>query len=179
MLTDISEGMVETLAERVRESEQIKTCIADVCCLPFSDGEFDVVIANHMLYHVPDMRCALREIRRVLKDGGRFIASTIGDGNLCELWEAAGATAPTLKFTLDNGHELLAEFFSSVEMHEHLSKPVITNARHAVEYMESSASFGAFTKKSSEELFKAINDRITADGAFEVTKRAGLFVCNK
>ncbi len=91
----------------------------------------------------------------------------------------AGAAAPTLKFTLDSGHELLAKFFSSVEMHEHPSKPVITNARHAVEYMESSASFGAFSAESSEELFETINDRITADGAFEVTKRAGLFVCNK
>ncbi len=178
-LTDISEGMVRTLAERFAASGQIATLKADACCLPFSDGEFDIVIANHMLYHVPDMRAALREMRRTLKDGGRFFASTVGDGNFRQLWEATGTEAPKIKFTLDNGGALLGEFFSSVKMYEHPSKLMITNARHAVEYMESSISLGAFARESSERLFRVLNDKIASDGAFEVTKRAGLFVCEK
>jgi ubiquinone/menaquinone biosynthesis C-methylase UbiE len=38
--------------------------------MPFGDNEFDVVICNHVLEHVPDDRKAIREIFRILKHGG-------------------------------------------------------------------------------------------------------------
>lgn len=38
--------------------------------LPFDDGFFDAVISSHVIEHVPDQRLHLREIRRVLKEGG-------------------------------------------------------------------------------------------------------------
>ena len=41
--------------------------------MPFSDETFDVVIASHVLEHVPNMQLALKEIRRVMKEGGIFI----------------------------------------------------------------------------------------------------------
>ena len=45
----------------------------DVQHMPFSNKEFDVVICNHVLEHVPDDRLAIREIFRVLKPGGYAI----------------------------------------------------------------------------------------------------------
>jgi SAM-dependent methyltransferase len=42
----------------------------DIQHMPFTDQEFDVVICNHVLEHVPDDRKALREIFRVLKING-------------------------------------------------------------------------------------------------------------
>jgi len=46
---------------------------ADITRLPFRDGEFDVVLVNHVLEHVPDDRAALRELHRVLTPGGRAL----------------------------------------------------------------------------------------------------------
>ncbi len=46
---------------------------ADITRLPFGDGEFDAVLISHVLEHVPDDRAALREVRRVLRPGGRAI----------------------------------------------------------------------------------------------------------
>ena len=43
--------------------------------LPFADASFDVVICSEVLEHVHDHRGLLREIARVLKPGGRFVAS--------------------------------------------------------------------------------------------------------
>jgi ubiquinone/menaquinone biosynthesis C-methylase UbiE len=44
--------------------------------LPFADGRFDVVLSTFVLHHLPEdlKRAGFREIRRVLKPGGRFVA---------------------------------------------------------------------------------------------------------
>ena len=69
-LTDFSEGMVAAAQRNLAEIGRVFAFRqADAQDLPFEAAAFDTVIANHMLYHVPDRR-ALAEIRRVLKPGG-------------------------------------------------------------------------------------------------------------
>lgn len=46
--------------------------IGDAENLSFDDATFDEVYSNGVLHHVPDVGKAFREIRRVLKPGGRF-----------------------------------------------------------------------------------------------------------
>lgn len=43
---------------------------ADICNLPFKDAEFDVILCNHVLEHIPDDTKAMQELYRVLKPGG-------------------------------------------------------------------------------------------------------------
>ncbi|MGZ0016323.1 class I SAM-dependent methyltransferase [Yeosuana sp. AK3] len=43
---------------------------ADICNLPFSENEFDVILCNHVLEHIPDDTKAMQELYRVLKPGG-------------------------------------------------------------------------------------------------------------
>lgn len=40
--------------------------------LPFKDGEFDFIIANHVLEHIPDWWSCFQELARVLKTGGKL-----------------------------------------------------------------------------------------------------------
>jgi SAM-dependent methyltransferase len=87
-LTDLSAGMISEARERLRElSPAPEFREADAQSLPFRDAGFDVVIANHMLYHVPDRPRALGEVRRVLRPGGRFFAATYPWTHLIELRE--------------------------------------------------------------------------------------------
>ncbi|MCR8668356.1 class I SAM-dependent methyltransferase [Aestuariibaculum sp. M13] len=43
---------------------------ADICDLPFKDNEFDVILCNHVLEHIPDDTKAMQELYRVMKPGG-------------------------------------------------------------------------------------------------------------
>jgi SAM-dependent methyltransferase len=45
----------------------------DAETLPFDDGQFDAVYSQVVLYRLPDPSRALREIRRVLAPGGRYL----------------------------------------------------------------------------------------------------------
>jgi SAM-dependent methyltransferase len=46
---------------------------ADICHLPFFNDEFDVILCNHVLEHIPDDTKAMQELYRILKPGGMGI----------------------------------------------------------------------------------------------------------
>lgn len=62
----------------------------DMLDMPFADASFDCVIANHVLEHVSDIRRALGEIRRVLRQEGLAILQTPYSAKLHHTWEDAG-----------------------------------------------------------------------------------------
>ncbi len=107
---DTSEAAVEAARARGLEAH-----LADVRELPFEDGAFDVVMCNHMLYHVPDRARAIAELARVLRPGGRFVGMYSNRAHLRELWNAIGFAWPTDDFDGENGTEQLAPYFGRVE----------------------------------------------------------------
>lgn len=65
--------------------------------LPAEEGSFDAVLASLSLMYVIDRRTAAKEIARVLKTGGRFVAAVWSSADVCDivrLQEAAGRFAP-------------------------------------------------------------------------------------
>lgn len=107
--TDASSTMVaETLARGVPAQH------ARAESLPFPDASFDVVVAAWMLYHVTDLDHVLREVRRVLRAGGTFLAATNGDRHLAELLTEAGGAPLTTQFSSENGEDSLREHFDDV-----------------------------------------------------------------
>jgi ubiquinone/menaquinone biosynthesis C-methylase UbiE len=73
---DSSDGMLKTA--RVPLGNRAEYALADAEALPFPDAAFDVVVVNHMLYHVPDRPRAFGEIQRVRAPAGAFHCSTNG-----------------------------------------------------------------------------------------------------
>ncbi|MBX3280278.1 MAG: ubiquinone/menaquinone biosynthesis methyltransferase [Acidobacteria bacterium] len=71
---DITRGMIE-ISERKRLErgvENVTFHLADIMNMPFEDASFDHITCGYALRNVPDVEGALREIRRVLKPGGKF-----------------------------------------------------------------------------------------------------------
>jgi SAM-dependent methyltransferase len=69
--------------------------------IPYSDGSFDLVIANHVLEHVPDDLKALAEIHRIIKPGGYAILQTPFSAKLHKTWSDEG---------VDNDHARLIAY---------------------------------------------------------------------
>lgn len=90
---DQSAGMVrEARARAGGDGQRGYVAQADAQALPFGDLTFDRGLAAHMLYHVPDRVAALRELRRVVRGGGRVVLATNAAVYLDRLHQAA-ATA--------------------------------------------------------------------------------------
>ena len=71
---------------------------ADICNLPFKDNQYDVILCNHVLEHIPDDTKAMQELYRVLKPGGMAIlqipqdlsrATTFADNTITDQKERA------------------------------------------------------------------------------------------
>jgi sarcosine/dimethylglycine N-methyltransferase len=72
---DLSEAFVEAaryLTERTGQNGPVAFQAASALDLPFEDGRFDVVLLQHVAMNISDRARLYREIRRVLKSGGRF-----------------------------------------------------------------------------------------------------------
>jgi sarcosine/dimethylglycine N-methyltransferase len=72
---DLSEPFVEGaryLTERTAQSGQVSFQTGSALELPFDDGSFDTVLLQHVAMNISDRARLYREIRRVLKSGGRF-----------------------------------------------------------------------------------------------------------
>jgi ubiquinone/menaquinone biosynthesis C-methylase UbiE len=144
--------------------------VGDVQELPFADGAFDCVVANWMLYHVPDVDLGLAEIARVLKPGGRLVAATSGQHHLGELWTLVGRdrTTEPARFHSENGEAMLRPHFAHVERNDVEGSVTFADADSARAYVTSSVAH------------KHLADRMPdLDGPLVATRRNTIFVATK
>ena len=78
--TDASAEMIAQARQSSR-STRLHFSVQDMFHLPYADGSFDVVIAANALHIVPEPERALREMGRVLKDGGVLVVPTFTHGD--------------------------------------------------------------------------------------------------
>jgi SAM-dependent methyltransferase len=164
---DQSERMVE-----LARGEGVDARVGDVQDLPFRDGEFDCVAANWMLYHVPDLDQGLAEIARVLRPGGRLVATTNGQDHLLELWDVVDAAdsrlARDFAFGAENGEAILRRFFPSVEMRDASGTVRVAEPDSIVRYLD------------SVEAWKHLVDRVPAEIVPFTARRSNVvFVAEK
>src|SRR5262245_44342670 len=183
-LSDFSPGMLaETRRNLASGRYPFQFEVIDAQSIPFADASFDMVIANHMLYHVPDRPQALSEIRRVLRPDGRFYASTVGADHLREIGELVRRFDPEIifgirdeaNFTLDSGAQQLAPYFSSVVLHRYEDALVVAEAEPLIAYILSGRVGASLEGDRAKELAIFIQREFSEHGALHITKDAGLF----
>ncbi len=181
VLTDLSEGMLETAKENLGERDNVEYRIEDIQALSFEDGTFDVIIANMMLYHVPDLNKGLAEVRRVLKEGGVFYCATFGENNftdrLAEWFRLGGEEfRPNHNFTMQNGVDKLQAVFNDVTRLFYDDSLHITDMEDLVTYLRSLSSFKAVLDLPEQKIRDILSEH-AAGGAIDLPKDYGMFIC--
>ncbi len=181
-LSDLSDGMLDSAWRNlVVTGRSFKFERIDAQSIPYEDQPFDAVIANHMLYHVPDRRQALREMRRVLKDDGVLFTTTIGENHMRKMWgwieRASGSerNTYTLTFTLENGKEQLWEFFSRVEMTRYPDDLRVTDVSTIMAYIRSMTSTADFREDEFLSIERELMEMMRKNGEIFIAKDSGLF----
>ena len=79
--------------------------------LPFSDDSFDLVVCSEVLEHLHDYKDAIKEINRVLKPGGQFLASVPAEfpEKICWLLSEAYQKQPGGHLRIFKKNELIKE----------------------------------------------------------------------
>jgi ubiquinone/menaquinone biosynthesis C-methylase UbiE len=187
-LSDFSPGMVREAKNNLRLHRGYFTFeSSNAMAIPFPNATFDAVVANHMLYHVPDRQMALKEINRVLKPNGQFFAATNGKNHLRELDEIIDAcslptgahlstTFSSAGFTLDNGVQQLTPWFTQLVIRHYADALIVTEAKPLVNYILSMIPHTDIIPDDSYEtrLITIVNDKIQQYGAINIQKSTGM-----
>ena len=192
LLGDRSSGMLRTAGERLAGTGlAFRRAGLDVQALPFPEASFQVVVANHMLYHVPDRARALAELRRVLVPGGRVYSTTNGWSHLLEMRELvrrfglasgmraalSGAGRVAGGWDLEDGAREFGARFADVRVESYRDDLRVTDAGPLVDALRSMGSTGgddSADEQALAELRSHVEWMIGLEGSFHVSTWAGL-----
>jgi len=105
------------MLERARRKAPELTFIeGDVLALPFADASFDVAVVGFGIRNVADLEAGLRELRRVLRSGGRL--------GILEITTPRGVLAPFYRFWFDRAVPLLGRVLPGGEAYTYLPASV-------------------------------------------------------
>ena len=182
-LSDLSSGMLDAawrnlvVTGRAFQFKEI-----DAQSIPFEDETFDVVIANHMLYHVPDRPKALKEIRRVLKSDGHLFATTIGQNHLKEIANWTQQLNPGTDFisfgspfTLENGLEQLKQFFAQVTLSRYPDSLQVTEVKPIIAFILSTSHATEIVEEEFAKLEIELEQELKEKSKIFIQKDSGLF----
>ena len=184
ILSDFSEGMVEIVRNKFSFHSGVSFEQINIEAIPYEAETFDMVIANMMLYHVPDLQQGLREVKRVLKTGGTFCCATFGEngiqGYLTGTLDGYGIKIDINgSFTLQNGADILKKHFAEVNRRDYIDALEVTVTEDLLDYLYSMASIGNLGNVTREELYRCFEASKDEKGIIHIPKEYGVFVCRK
>lgn len=188
LLSDYSKGMLDGVNEKFSKYSNVSFQEIDIQSIPLADNSFDIVVANHMLYHVPDVSKALSEVHRVLKQGGVFYSSTNSSKGMMEYLHNAlkdfnpaidAFQSNTYSFSLECGTDILTQFFESVKLLERADSLKITETQDLIDWIESTISITQFPKDTLTGLYDYFENIRLTDGLINIPKLAGVFISRK
>jgi ubiquinone/menaquinone biosynthesis C-methylase UbiE len=204
---DLSLGMLAVCRTRAQATAIAHAAFANgnIESLPFGDSTFGLAMANHMLYHVPDIPRAVVALRRALRPGGIFLATTGSPDDYAEMmalhWDGVRATGVSLdprqddgvmtRFSLENGRDYIAPYFPDVELRKREDALRIPTVEAFMRFYLSAWIYTGATGPDDPRVppggWHALAEWVGAraraiiarDGVFRMRKTAGAFIARK
>ncbi|KAE9973413.1 hypothetical protein EG328_000749 [Venturia inaequalis] len=181
-LTDFSPAMCDKLRDLRIEGSTVKQC--DAADLPFEDASFDVVIANHMLYHLDNPDTGIKEFARVLRPGGKLKTALNRRTHIEELINLGTAIGRpsqilnTAKITAETAPEYLAKHFEDVEAIRFPGDFVVSTVDPVLAYL---GSWGdePLSEEQVAKVRAVVEPEIAEKGRFKIRKEMVLLSARK
>jgi len=185
-LTDLMPGMAAEASRELEGDPRFRVQVMDAQKIESADASFDGVIASHMLYHVPDLPKALKEIRRVLRPGGKLLATTNSEQHMRPMkeliFEFLGDRSPIpaeIPFSLENGERLIEPIFDRVQRRSIKSELRVTEPEAVVRYILSiEGAPERIVGERLRQLRQRVCNEIHSAGAFVLSTEAGMFIAS-
>ncbi len=187
-LSDISSGMLRDARRAIGSSDTRFAFRAFDCKkIPYKDGSFDLVIANHVLFYCDDIPAVLKEICRVLSPEGHFLCSAYGKAHMQEVSQLVedfddrivlSADKLYERFGRENGRKILEPFFPDAKWLSYEDFLLVQDAEPLISYVLSCHGNQNQYILDHYKEFRAFTTKKTAKG-FRITKDAGVFLCEK
>ncbi|WP_160686987.1 methyltransferase domain-containing protein [Clostridium sp. C2-6-12] len=186
-LTDISEGMLEDARQNLGDySKKLNFNRVDAQNIPYEDNSFDVVIADHIFYHISDKQKALSEIKRVLKPKGYLYLATIGKNHLIELRELLKEFKSNIviaqsdfaeDFGLENGATQISNYFDTIELLRYEDSLIVSEIEPIINYLYSTTgnSKEILVGENLKNFESFVESKMKATGDIFITKDTGVF----
>jgi SAM-dependent methyltransferase len=116
---------IADLAEAGRRSVYRLVTAADSGALPFGDARFRSVVSNCVFEHIPRIDATISEIARVLKPGGVFATTVIGD----RFREFLTDEKAWRRLGLSAAHRAYVDWFNRKAVHFHFDSPKVWSDR--------------------------------------------------
>ena len=187
VLSDKSDGMLRDVQRELGEDNRFSYEKFDCKEIPYRKAEFDLVIANHVLFYCEDISQVLSECKRVLRPNGQFLCSTYGHNHMKEITELVqrfnkdivlSADCLYEHFGLENGADILNAFFDEVEERIYEDAIEIDEPEPLISYILSChGNQNQLLLDQYKEFGEYVSNQMR--GGFHITKEAGAFVCRK
>ncbi len=199
-MTDNSEKMLEAARQKIEQDKtiyqekniQFVFLQMDAEDISVTEGGFDRIIANHMLYHVSNEKrpLLLKRCHDLLKEEGMFYASTVGKEHMRELpmltqgfdKRIAPRGKMTDNFTLENGMAQLEQVFASVAMEEEENNLLVPDWRAIHNYVESwpgMAETKKILKEREKDWIQYLKENVSEENPYFIHKSTGAFKAKK
>lgn len=184
ILSDYSEGMVEVVRNKFSSNQRVSFEQINIEEIPYEDESFDMIIANMMLYHVPDLQKGLGEVYRVLRKSGSFYCATFGENGIQQYLTRSLSNYGVRidisgNFTLQNGADILGKYFTEVDRRDYADALRVTETEDLLDYLYSMTSIGYLGNITREELYHIFESEKDEKGIIHIPKEYGMFVCKR
>lgn len=198
--TDLSLGMLQTASEEARQrGNAAHFVVGNIEALPFQDNRFDGGMANHVLYHLGDIRQGISELARVVKQTGWLLATGHSEQiqvpvvemhyrALEHLGIAYTPEGPAV-FSMENGAAFLTKGFHRVERYYFEDEERFADAEPFVQMYMTTGRYRSVleredvdtvNKQQLSEVFRALTQEVIQEqGVLRVPTLLGAFVCTE
>lgn len=196
-LTDYSENMLlrcKAVFERNKDIIKNKNInvsfqLMDANNLELEENKYDLIIANHVLYHVSNRKHCIKTIANCLKPNGFLYASTTGQNHMRDLFILLNEFDEHIEnphnpmvsgFSLENATEQLKPYFSKIQRIDHKNDLKVTDIQPIIDYVASLPGNSPYVVSQKMDAFHTfLENKLSKENYIYIRKSTGFFICEK